>query len=59
MQRILDYIYVIIFGRYTLDGFAPKNTKNKKYNYIFDSVFPDEETMKIALSSSTPENVSK
>lgn len=50
MQKIFDFIYVSIFGRYTLDGFVSEKAESVKYNYIFDSVFPNEEIMKIALS---------
>lgn len=50
MQKVLDYIYVMIFGKYTLNGFILRQTESKKYNYIFDSVFPDDKTMNIALS---------
>ncbi|MGN0408672.1 MAG: hypothetical protein ACI4EJ_10450 [Bacteroides sp.] len=53
MQKLLDYIYVAFFGKYTLDGFIVEKTNCKKYNYIFDSVFPNEEIMKIALSPHT------
>ncbi len=49
MQKLIDYIYIVLFGKYTLDGFAHKKSSSKKYEYILDSVFPDEETMKIAL----------
>jgi hypothetical protein len=52
MQKILDFIYIVFFGKYTLDGFvSEKKEATKKYTYVFDSVFPNEEIMKIALSS--------
>lgn len=53
MQKLLDYIYVAIFGKYTLEGFVSAKTDSIKYNYIFDSVFPNDEVMKIALTSPT------
>ncbi len=49
MQKLLDFIYVILFGKNTLDGFVNKKIEEKKCNYIFDSVFPNEEIFKIAL----------
>lgn len=49
MQKLLDHIYIILFGKYTLEGFVSQKLEEKKYNYVLDSVFPDEETMKIAL----------
>lgn len=51
MQRIFDFIYVAIFGKYTLDGFVSRKAKSIKYNYIFDSVFPNDEIMEKALST--------
>lgn len=54
MQKLLDFIYVAFFGKYTLDGFVLENKDLIKYNYIFDSVFPNEEVMEIALSSHQP-----
>lgn len=51
MQKIFDFIYVVIFGKYTLEGFASKKTESIKYNYIFDSVFPNDEILEKALSS--------
>lgn len=53
MQKILDYIYVFFFGKYTLDGFAQKPCSEKKYDYILDSVFPDEKIREIALPYTT------
>lgn len=53
MQKLLDFIYVKFFGRYTLDGFVLEKKKSSNYSYIFDSVFPNEEIMNIALSPST------
>ena len=49
MQKLIDKIYVLFFGKYTLDGFVNKSNTTKKSNYIFDSVFPNEEIMNIAL----------
>lgn len=49
MQKILNYFYIAIFGRYTLDGFADKNFKCKR-TYTFDSIFPDVSTMKTISS---------
>lgn len=51
MQKLLDFIYVVFFGKYTLEGFVSENKEQIKYKYIFDSVFPNEEVMEIALSS--------
>lgn len=51
MKKLLDLIYIVFFGKYTLKGFAKKKDL-PKYKYVFDSVFPDEEIMNIALSSS-------
>lgn len=51
MQRILDFVYIAFFGKYTLDGFVLDKTESPKYSYVFDSVFPNDEIMKIALSS--------
>lgn len=51
MQKLVDFIYVTFFGKYTLDGFASQKTISTKRNYVFDSVFPNEEIMKIALST--------
>lgn len=53
MQKLLDLIYIAFFGKYTLDGFVTEKADSKKYNYIFDSVFPNEEIMNIAMSSHT------
>lgn len=53
MQKLLDLVYIVFFGKYTLDGFVSEKTDFPKYNYIFDSVFPNEEIMEIALSSHT------
>ena len=52
MQKILDFIYISFFGKHTLNGFAPKSTKTAKPNYIFDSVFPNEDIMKKVLPNS-------
>lgn len=52
MQKLLDYIYVAIFGKYTLNGFVENETRKEKYEYVLDSVFPDEETLQAALSPS-------
>lgn len=52
MQKLLDYIYVAIFGKYTLNGFVDNETRKEKHEYILDSVFPDEETLQAALSPS-------
>ena len=51
IQKILDLIYVFFFGKYTLADFVDKETSSQKCEYILDSVFPDEKTMNIALSS--------
>ncbi len=51
MQKLLDFIYIAFFGKYTLKGFKSESKESIKYHYIFDSVFPNEEVMKIALSS--------
>lgn len=51
MQKILDFVYIAFFGKYTLDGFVLDKVESPKYNYVFDSVFPNDEIMKIALSS--------
>lgn len=59
MQRFLDFVYVKFFGKYTLDGFVLEKNDMPKYNYIFDSVFPNEEIMNIALSTSVSSVVSK
>ncbi len=53
MQKLLDFVYVAFFGKYTLSGFVSEKTQSPKYNYIFDSVFPNEDIMNIALSSHT------
>lgn len=53
MQKLLDLFYVKFFGKYTLDGFVTEKKESPKYNYIFDSVFPNEEIMNLALSPST------
>lgn len=53
MQRLIDRIYILIFGKYTLDGFVHSEAEPQKRTYIFDSVFPNEETMKIALTPSS------
>lgn len=50
MQKILDFLYIVFFGKYTLDGFVLDKIESPKYNYIFDSVFPNDEIMKIALA---------
>lgn len=50
MQKLLDLIYIAFFGKYTLKGFVSEEKETPKYNYVFDSVFPNEEIMKIALS---------
>lgn len=54
MQKILDFVYIAFFGKYTLDGFVLDKVESPKYNYVFDSVFPNEEIMKIALSPPSP-----
>lgn len=61
MQKILDFVYITFFGKYTLDGFVIDKTELPKYNYVFDSVFPNDEIMKIALSppSSTMLSIKK
>lgn len=51
MQKILDSIYIFFFGKYTLADFVDKEVPSRKYEYILDSVFPDEKTMNIALSA--------
>lgn len=51
MQKLLDLVYIAFFGKYTLDGFVSEKKESPKCNYIFDSVFPNEDIMKIALSS--------
>lgn len=50
MQKLLDFVYIALFGKYTLDGFVLEKKETLKYHYVFDSVFPNEEVMKIALS---------
>lgn len=50
MQKILDLIYVVFFGKYTLNGFVFEKSDAPKYDYVFDSVFPNEEVMNKALS---------
>ncbi len=45
MQKFLDFIYVLIFGRRTLDGFVNNKIDGEKCKYIFDSVFPNEEIL--------------
>lgn len=59
MQKLLDYVYIILFGKYTLDGFAAVKTDSPKYKYIFDSVFPNEEIMDIALSPKSSSVIDK
>lgn len=48
---MMDSIYVFFFGKYTLVDFVDKETSSQKCEYILDSVFPDEKTMNIALST--------
>lgn len=59
MKKIMDHIYVLFFGKYTLDGFAHRPYSEKRHEYILDSVFPDEQVRKIALSYTTEATVSK
>lgn len=54
MQKLLDFVYIALFGKYTLDGFVLEKKETSKYHYVFDSVFPNEEVMKIALSHPSP-----
>lgn len=49
LQKLIDKIYILFFGKYTLSGFVNKTNNTKRCNYIFDSVFPNEEIMSIAL----------
>lgn len=51
IQKVIDLIYVFFFGKYTLVDFVDKETTSRKCEYILDSVFPDEKTMNIALST--------
>lgn len=51
IQKMMDSIYVFFFGKYTLVDFVDKETSSQKCEYILDSVFPDEKTMNIALST--------
>lgn len=44
MRKMLDFIYVLFFGKYTLDGFVD-NMPTTKNTYVFDSIFPDKKTM--------------
>lgn len=52
MQKFLDLIYIAIFGKHTINGFVRKNNESIKQNYIFDSVFPNEDILKKALPRS-------
>lgn len=44
MRKILNYIYVLFFGKYTLDGFLDDKSATKN-TYVFDSIFPDKKSM--------------
>lgn len=59
MQKLLDFVYIKLFGKYTLDGFAKNKIDSHKYKYVFDSVFPNEEIMNIALSSPSSSVINK
>lgn len=59
MQKFLDFIYVLIFGRRTLDGFVNNKIDGEKCKYIFVSVFPNEEILNIALPPSKTMSISK
>ena len=53
LEKVLDYITVKIFGKYTLTGFDNGKTKNAeimKDKYVLDSVFLDSEMAKSQLN---------
>lgn len=50
MTKISKFILTVVFGKYATEGFYEENTDSRKNcSYVFSSVFPDEETMNIAL----------
>lgn len=48
MRKMLNFIYVLFFGKYTLDGFMD-DTSVTNNTYVFDSIFPDKKTMEQVL----------
>ncbi len=48
MRKILNFVYVMFFGKYTLDGFLDDKSATKN-TYVFDSIFPNKESMEQVL----------
>ena len=46
MKKIKSRLMLLVFGRNSLDGYyIPANVKSKKKNYIYASVFPDNDAI--------------
>lgn len=39
MQKILDFIYIVFFGKYTLDGFVSEKKKLLRSILMFSTLF--------------------
>lgn len=52
IKLALNKIFLcMVFGNYAVDGFYKENINQDKTKYILDSIFPDENTMNIALKA--------
>lgn len=50
LDRILNFIILKIFGKYSLTGFGEKDKERIcRDKYIFDSIFPNDEIAKCQL----------
>ena len=50
MKKIFNIILVIMFGKESLEGYYnPQNDKSDPKNYVFSSVFPNREVMKMVI----------
>lgn len=52
LDKILDFIILKIFGKYSLSGFEKSEKEIQRVHkdkYIFESIFPDDEIAKCQL----------
>ena len=56
MNKFLNRIMVLVFGKSSKDGFYDSSKKGERKPYRFSSVFPNEESLENFLEQSDDKN---
>ena len=52
LKKIVSKCTIVFFGQYSLSGFYKQQPQKKTIdNYVFSSIFPDEDTMEQVLNA--------